>query len=138
MAYRSDVRIVVSNRGYNELKNYVDTNLPKDCRQYNLLNLVDVQKQAEDQVYLGWDEVKWYEDTGFKEVETIMNGLNYLRDNEYSYNYARLGEDTSDYEEKYFNGENDKDVYLEFPQLERYFDDDQFTSINENGKDVEM
>ena len=138
MAYRSDVRIVVSNRGYRELETFVDLNLPKDVKNYNLLKSPDVKKQGSDQIYFGWDSVKWYEDTGFLEVETIMNGLNHLRDNEYSYNYARLGEEVSDYEEKYFEGDNDKDVSLEFPQLERYFDDDQFISIYDKGKDVEM
>lgn len=137
MSYRSDVRIVTSKKGYKELEKYVKDNLPKDSRDYNLLNSKDVDMWNEDQMYFGWNAIKWYEYSDFKEVDTIMNGLNHLRDCEYSYCYARIGENTDDYDEKYFTG--DLDGILHFPQVERYFDDDQFDAIYENvGKDVEM
>lgn len=65
-----------------------------------------------------------------------MDGLDYLRDNEYSYRYARIGENYDDYEEKNIDGDNDG--YLEYPQLERYFDDDSFDLTNNVDKDVEI
>lgn len=43
MAYRSDVRIVVSSKGYEELKKYVSDNLPPDLKQYNLLDNTDLK-----------------------------------------------------------------------------------------------
>ncbi len=48
MSYRSDVRIVTSKKGYKELEKYVKDNLPKDSRDYNLLNSKDVDMWNED------------------------------------------------------------------------------------------
>lgn len=135
MAYRSDVRIVVSNKGYQELKKYVNEHLPEDMKKYNLLQNTDVEKITDNQVYLGWDSIKWYEYADFKEVDTIMAGLKYLDANDYSYCYARIGEQVDDYEEKY--NVSDKEDYLDFPQLERYFDDDYFFN-KDKSKDVDI
>ena len=140
MAYRSDVRLVVSKDGYKQLKKYVNENLPESHKEYNLLQSPDVELENEEQVYLGWNATKWYEYSDFKEVDVIMNGLKDLMKTEYSYNYARLGENADDYEESSFTGERDKELYLEFPQLERYFDDDSFEDIykKDNKEDIEV
>ena len=136
MSYRSDVRIVVSNKGYQELKKYVNDHLPENLKKYNLLQSPDVEKIDDNHVYLGWNSVKWYELSNFPEIDSIMDGLDYLRDNEYSYRYARIGENYDDYGEKNIDGDNDG--YLEYPQLERYFDDDSFDLTNNVDKDVEI
>lgn len=136
MAYRSDVRIVVSSKGYEELKKYVSDNLPPDLKQYNLLDNTDLKLLRKDQIMLGWNAVKWYEYTDFKEVDSIMDGLVSLKDKNYSYRYVRLGEQFDDIDEKYVDGELDKDIFLEYPQIERYFNDDLF--IIEVNKNEEM
>ena len=80
MAYRSDVRIIVSKNGYEELKKYVDNNLPVEEKKYNLLENTDLKLFKDDQVLLGWNSVKWYEYSDFKEVDSIMNGLKDLQE----------------------------------------------------------
>lgn len=133
MAYRSDVRIVVSSKGYEELKKYVSDNLPPDLKQYNLLDNTDLKLLRKDQIMLGWNAVKWYEYVDFKEVDSIMDGLDSLKDKNYSYRYVRLGEQFDDIDEKYVDGESDKDIFLEYPQIERYFNDDLFIiDVNKN------
>lgn len=135
MAYRSDVRIVVSSKGYEELKKYVSDNLPPDLKQYNLLDNTDIKLLRKDQIMLGWNAVKWYEYADFKEVDSIMDGLDSLKDKNYSYRYVRLGEQFDDIDEKYVDGELDKDIFLEYPQIERYFNDDLFIiEVNKNEK----
>lgn len=136
MAYRSDVRIVVSSKGYEELKKYVSDNLPPDLKQYNLLDNTDLKLLRKDQIMFGWNAVKWYEYANFKEVDSIMDGLDSLKDKNYSYRYVRLGEQFDDIDEKYIDGELDKDIFLEYPQIERYFNDDLF--IIEVNKNEEM
>ena len=136
MAYRSDVRIVVSSKGYEELKKYVSDNLPPDLKQYNLLDNTDLKLLRKDQIMLGWNAVKWYEYADVEEVDSIMDGLNSLKDKNYSYRYVRLGEQFDDIDEKYVDGELDKDIFLEYPQIERYFNDDLF--IIEVNKNEEM
>ena len=133
MAYRSDVRIVVSSKGYEELKKYVSDNLPPDLKQYNLLDNTDLKLLRKDQIMLGWNAVKWYEYADFEEVDSIMDGLDSLKDKNYSYRYVRLGEQFDDIDEKYVDGESDKDIFLEYPQVERYFNDDLFIiDVNKN------
>ena len=62
MGYKSDVRIMISIKGYDELKKYTDNYLSeKNWKHGNLLNDCDVRNVNSDSVYLGWDEIKWYD-----------------------------------------------------------------------------
>ena len=118
MGYRSDVRIITSLKGFKKLTKYVAINT-KENSLYNLMEHIDFIHKNDYSVYFGWNNIKWY----FDDAETIMNGLNYLRDNEYSYRFARLGEDYDDYEEKYYESEKEEEQDMEYPSLERHFDD---------------
>lgn len=138
MSYRSDVRIIVSKKGYEELKKYVDNNLPIEEKKYNLLDNTDLKLFRDDQVLLGWNSVKWYEYSDFKEVDSIMNGLIDLQEKEYSYRYARIGEQMDDIEEKYVDGNNDSNIYLEYPEIDRYFYDDHFIIEPEKEEELEV
>lgn len=138
MAYRSDVRIIVSKNGYEELKKYVDNNLPVEEKKYNLLENTDLKLFKDDQVLLGWNSVKWYEYSDFKEVDSIMNGLIDLQEKEYSYRFARIGEQIDDIEERYVDGNNDSNIYLEYPAIDRYFYDDHFIIESEKEEELEV
>jgi len=140
MGYRSDVRITVSKKGYEELKKFVEDYLKDkvkedEMNEWNLLNSIDIKMEGEEQVYLGWNYLKWYE--GYKEVDAIMEGLNYLEENEYSYRYMIIGEDYTDVEEMSNDGKKDKDNYLEYPCIIREFDDDYIIELIEPEKQVE-
>lgn len=140
MGYRSDVRIVVSKEGYELLKEFVgyylkDNVKKEEINEMNLLKDIDIRAEGKDQVYLGWNSLKWYD--GYKDVDAIMEGLNYLEDNERSYKYMIIGEDYTDVEEMSNDGEKDKDTYLEYPSMIREFDDDYIKELLEPEKQVE-
>lgn len=128
MGYRSDVRIVTSKDGYEKLKEFVANYLKeKDYTEYNLLNECNIEEQGKGQCYMGWNYLKWYE--GYPEVDAIMEGLDYLEENEYSFRYMIIGESYDDVEERFYDGDKDKDIDLEYPSMIREFDDDYITDL---------
>ena len=143
MGYRSDVRIIVSKKGYKELRKYVEEHIKKyksenikegsiaSVHDFNLLNFLDVSKSDsnKDIYYLGWNDVKWYD--GYEDVDAIMDGLEKLKLNGYEYHFGRLGEDYEDIEWTYFFSEDGKDIsLLECPCVERRFADDDYVDID--------
>lgn len=124
MGYRSEVRIITGIEGFKKLQEFVENYLKEkklDVKEYNLLNSLDIESKGKNQIYFGWNYVKWYEGD-YPDVDAIMNGLNYLEDNDYSIRYMRIGEDIEDYDDRYFDG-NKEEVDLEYPIMIREFDD---------------
>lgn len=133
MGYRSDVRIIVSKKGYDKLCEYVKTHALEYATtgyDYNLLNQADIKYSKVwdgQQVMISWNSIKWYEwGDEYQDVKIIMDGLSYLKDENFSYRYARLGENYDDWEEFYNDGELDEDNDLQWVSLERYIDDEAF------------
>lgn len=126
MGYRSDVRIMTSKKGFEKLKEYTDKYLKdKDYKYGNLLDECDISEETKYAKYIGWNNIKWYEYSDYTDVDAIMNGLDYLKNEDYSYRYARIGESYDDYEEHSYESEFYEDEQdLEYPSMERYFDDD--------------
>ena len=128
MGYRSDIRIVTSKDGFEKLKEFVTNYLKEHNEDYNLLENCDIKQEGKNQFYFGWNSVKWYEND-YEDVDAIMEGLNYLGENEYSYRYSRIGESYDDYEEQYYDGNKENENYLEYPNLIREFDDKYVLSL---------
>lgn len=122
MGYRSEIRIITSKEGYEKLNEFVEQYL-KDTEEDNLLKECDIKNIGKEQCYFGWNDIKWHEND-FKDVDAIMEGLNHLGENEYSYRYMRIGENYEDIEEQFYDGEKDEDIYLEYPSMIREFDDE--------------
>ena len=122
MGYRSDVRIVITKEGFEELKNFVN----EYCKEHkcdNLLNMLDVDKLTSftSDKLIGWNSVKWYEDT-YENVIAINKGLAHMSNLEYAYNFSRIGEDFDDYE---IEEKCDRDGnYVPNVYISRSFDDD--------------
>lgn len=135
MGYRSDVRIIVSKNGYKELEKFVDKFLKEKNEDYNLLKETDIFKQSKYTTYLGWNSVKWYE-YSYNDVDSIMQGLHYLKEKGMSYRYARIGENYDDYDEHYYESENEEEQDLEYPSMLREFEDEYVMS--ELDKQVEQ
>ena len=132
MGYRSDIRIITSKDGFEILKEFIKGYLKDNKEDYNLLEECDIKEEGKEQCYFGWNYVKWYEHD-YPEVIAIMEGLNHLGENEYSYRYMRIGESYDDIEEQSYDGEKDKNIYLEYPNMLREFDDNYIIeSIKEN------
>lgn len=125
MGYRSDVRIVTSKKGFDELKRITDK-IIKD-KKFEYGNLMDNCKIIYDNgfsKYFGWDSIKWYDGIeGYEDVDAIIEGLEKLEEKDYSYRFARLGEELDDYEESSYESEREEEQDLEYPSLLRQFDD---------------
>ena len=126
MGYRSDVRIMTSKKGFNELKKYTDKFLKdKNYTFGNLLDNLSVNHETKYAKYFGWDSIKWYDGCeGYEDVDAVISGLNHLEENNYSYRFARIGEEYDDYEENSFESEVEEEQDLEYPSMTRYFEDD--------------
>ncbi|MBO5096028.1 MAG: hypothetical protein J6B98_04060 [Bacilli bacterium] len=126
MGYRSDVRIVTSKKGYKVLDDYVKKYLRDHDknRNWNLMKRPNIKKETPYTTYIGWDCLKWYEFSDYEDVNAIMTGLDYLKENGYSYRYSRLGENYDDYDEQYYESDNEDEQDLVYPSIIRAFDDD--------------
>lgn len=111
MGYRSDVRIVTSKKGFNELKKYVTEAISKsnNPQMYNLMENLDLEHENSYSKFFGWNGVKWYYD----DVDIVMNGLDKLADNDMSYRFARIGEEDGDYEEFSYESDQEEEQDLE-------------------------
>lgn len=136
MGYRSDVRIVTTIEGYKKLNEFVK-NYIKNTDENNLLENCDIKRKNDKVIYFGWDYVKWYEDWN-TDVDAIMKGLEHLKQNNYSYKYARLGESYDDFEEKYYESSRENEVELEFPIMIRAFDDTWFDYFEKFSEEMEQ
>ena len=138
MGYRSDIRIITSEKGFEELKKFVTKYLKEHNEDYTLLENCDIKQEGKKQCYFGWNYVKWYEND-YEDVDAIMEGLQHLSDKEYSYRYMRIGEEYDDVEEQYCDGEKDKNIFLEYPSMIREFDDEYVKEqLKENDKIIEI
>ena len=137
MGYRSDVRIILSTNGFNELSKHVEDHLKLNNlnEHYNYLKYIDVVHKSKDSIYFGWNDVKWYE--SYDGIFPIMSGLKKLEENQYSYRYMRIGEDYGDVDEYFYDGKKDENVDLEYPSLIRRFDDKYVFQCMDKTKDLE-
>lgn len=141
MGYRSDVRIITTKKGYDELKKYTDDYIKKSGKKHdNLLDECILFSETKSLKYFGWDNIKWYEDD-YVEVDAVMNGLDYLLDNDFSYRYSRIGEDYDDFDEFSYDSEKKEKSNLPYICLNRNYDDeyvsDTLKKYEKKEKDVE-
>ncbi len=134
MGYRSDVRIITSKKGYDFLKKEVNK-FHKKLNNKNLCSMLedtDIFYENKQNVYIGWNDVKWY--STFDEIIAVEDALEKLRENDYTFSFARLGESYDDYEEYYHDSEKEvKKAY--YPFYNRCFEDE--IIIKEMKKDNE-
>lgn len=128
LGYRSDVRIATSKKGFNILNNYVEERMKElNKTDYNLLNYLDISKENKGVCYFGWNHIKWYDGfEGYEYIDAIIEGLNKLEEKDISYHFARIGESYDDYDEINYDVSTDNDLeeYIPYPNMNRYFDDE--------------
>ena len=107
---------------------------PTDCLKCpKCHSIIDKESETEWGVDSEDYEEMDYED--YEDVNAIVYGLKYLEENDYSYRFARLGEDYDDYEEKYYDSDSEKENHLEFPSVLRKFEDEyimDLMKVNDN------
>lgn len=128
---KSDVRMVTSINGFNKLKEYIDTYIDvhyENEELENLLNKIDFKYENDKQCYFGWNNYNWneFED---ENIQILDNGILELEDSNYSYRFYRLGKETFDYEEYFFDSNAEGENNLEYPNIIRKFDDDYMINI---------
>ena len=126
MGYRSDVRLIVSKKGYDELEKFIEKELNKEGKteEYNILKCADFLKEHKNYFYIAWNYVKWYEE--YTDVMIFNRALGYLSGKDYSWRFARIGENYDDVEENYHNSNRLEEDGLDYPYIIREFDDGQF------------
>lgn len=114
MGYYSDVRIVMSQEGWKAFKGYVDENCGDEV--YNLAEHLDVWYTRDNWIYCGWNSIKFYDD--FEEVAAVYQGLDHLKELDYSYNFSEMGDTL-----QYASQTRKEERWLPEPYVEEYFDD---------------
>lgn len=91
MGYRGDLRITVTKGGFEDLK----TVLNENEKAINYLEHLDVQREVNEQILFGWNEIKWGD-----EIYAIKKGLDTINDHyNRAYNLVWMGEELEDIEE---------------------------------------
>ena len=127
LGYRSDVRIVTSKKAFDRLNEIINKKI-EGTEIDNLLDYCNVKKIGNEVCYFGWNDIKWYEHCeGYEDIDAVEDALDQLMDEDLSYNFARMGENVDDYDERCNDGDSDEmseDSYLPYPFMARYFDDE--------------
>lgn len=126
MSYRSDIRIITSKKGFQELKKFTDNYLKEKNWEYgNLLDDCIMICENDNSKYFGWNSINWYEfSNNYKDVTAIMKGLEHLKEKDLSYRYARIGESYDDYEQMSNESDKESEQDLEYPCMIGKFDDE--------------
>lgn len=105
MGYRSQVRIATTQDGWKFMQSRYAIHL-KECIAkgldgFNLLECMDsFQNDKDENVYFGWDDIKWYENV-FGEIVSWYETFKDLEKENIPFQFLRLGEDPTDIEEIY-------------------------------------
>lgn len=105
MGYHSDVRVITTVKGYDEIREKIE-----ESKYKYLLNndAFSVLKRTEKQVYFGWTYIKWY--SSYEDVKFVEKALEQLKE---PYRFGRLGEEGGDFETWF----NDKAEEIGLPEI---------------------
>lgn len=131
MANQSDVRVCMNKDNYLTL---IERGREKDYTEHNYLldqTQMDAYREYKDgTVVFGWNWIKW--DRTYTDVAFVMNFLDEMAEEGYPYAFVRVGCETNDNEEVYYDGPNGEDDICHKIQLERIILEDN-EEENENG-----
>lgn len=85
MGYRGDIRIVLTEAGFDELLQKMAISYPENT----LLKYLDVNVHANGQVFFGWNDIK--NNYEVREIYLVLDDLD-----GHAYSYAWLGEEYDD------------------------------------------
>lgn len=107
----NDVRFRMSEEGFEVLKKFSNEYIEEQNEITgldlgNILEDPDIFIQENGMIYFGWNQVHWNPGLFYYDIDSVMDGLEYLKEHGYSYAYARIGEDIDDIEQRLYN--NDK------------------------------
>lgn len=124
------------------MKNFTKDYITKNKNYCNYKNLIcddSIIYADERKVYLGMDQIKWYEYCDFADINAVSDGLDYLKENDYGYIFSCIGDENEDYTIKDYHSDRLDEPYLEYPLLVRYFDDKSFIeTMKNNNNDMSL
>lgn len=109
----NDVRFRMSEEGFEVLKKFSNEYIEEQNEITgldlgNILEDPDIFIQENGMIYFGWDQVPWNPGLFYYDIDSVMDGLEYLKEHGYSYAYARIGEDIDDIEQRLYNNDESR------------------------------
>lgn len=93
MLYYGNVRIKTTKKGYKAFKNEIEKYIKDNDNLFeNLLKFAKI-KEADGIITIDWKNLKWTED-----IKVITNSLRKIKEQRFSWTFARIGEDYEDIE----------------------------------------
>lgn len=128
MGYRSDVSIELEEKAF-EAMDEAFRNLRRQHSVDDAVCLPVVRSSSGGTKILEWTSVKWYSGYGFPEIDTVEEVLRKLSDEHsdedgWSYCFIRIGEDSSDVEERTNNTCFSPSIYVRREICAEYSSDD--------------
>jgi len=144
MGYLSSVRMSLTKESYDFISNKLKEKVKGN--RYNIFEHPSMIKEKDDNIYLGWNDIKWYEgdDEYFPDVNAIMNILHNISDStytseiedmkKYSFIYLRIGENYEDISFLEHIGKEPSAVNLDYPGIQ-FTDNVFYNSENSDRED---
>ena len=119
MGYRSDVRLVTTKDGYEELEKYIKEQLEKgnDEYLYNVLEESDFREETKHFVFVGWDSVKYNQES----YELLNTALEEIGEKGFGYSLVVNGEEIGDVQD--ISVKDKQKNYITMPAIFCNFDD---------------
>ncbi|HJJ09852.1 MAG TPA: hypothetical protein OIM50_06135 [Clostridiaceae bacterium] len=110
MGYRSDIRLIIKKSSLGKL-------IQEDSEIEEIIEDADINKTYGILLYLGWDDVRG------KVVDTLLDALYSISNEEISYRLTIIGENLEDIEEQSYTAKEDENLNIPFPSIIRTFDE---------------
>lgn len=112
MGYRSDVKLILTNKGMKMLKEKVPQSLTEE-RAWEVDPIYEATKLQDKCWLVEWEDVKWYDDwEDYKVPCAVKRLLGELHEKDEPFQFIRIGEDYEDVERDVIYGKESM-PYLE-------------------------
>lgn len=109
--YRSDIRVVLYKNGYEKLLHFYNEN----GYDKSFISESNVREETNGRVIIELNYVPSpNKDIGIK---NLVSGLYFLKDNNFSYHYIRLGEREEDTRDFMFTAKGEQPLYMNYPEF---------------------
>lgn len=115
MGYRSDVKLILTDKGMEMLKAKVPQNLAEE-RAWEVDPIYEATKLQDKYWLVEWDDIKWYDNwEDYKVPCAVLSLRNELDEMDEPYHFIRVGED---YEDTEIDGLYE-DIHMPYLRLKR-------------------
>lgn len=122
----NNIRIILSNKGYEEYKNFVGKHLSLKNDVDIIVENPELVIKGKNGVLMGWNNVIWDNEQNNKNIEIFETILNHLNEKDFSYRFANVGYEISDIYYNYCDNPKQGEKDLPVPKIKNQlnkFDD---------------